>query len=70
MPHATVASVRGGVVEMQLVVVLMLLPMFIYCSVQAYRDLSRRHWVFAAWGVGTVLYIGWIIEELTRTSSY
>lgn len=46
--------------------VLMLLPMLIYCVAQTYRDVRRRQWAFAAWGGGTILFIGWIIGVLTR----
>jgi len=55
---------------MQAYAVLTLLPMLAYCLVQTFRDLRRRQWVFATWGGATALFLCWIIEALTRGSSY
>jgi hypothetical protein len=55
---------------MQIFVVLGLLPLLAYCVVQAVRDARRRHWIFAAWGGATVLYIAWVVEAMTRGPSY
>ncbi|MGI4733505.1 MAG: hypothetical protein ACRYFW_17435 [Janthinobacterium lividum] len=61
---------RSETYKMEGVVVLFLLPMLIYCLAQTYRDLRRRHWIFASWGSGTVIFIGWLIEGMTRGPSY
>lgn len=55
---------------MQAYAVLMLLPMLMYALVQTYRDVRRRNWAFVAWGGGTIIFIGWIIEVLTRAPSF
>lgn len=55
---------------MYFLVVLMLLFMLAYCLAQTYRDVRRRNWIFVAFGSGMILSIGWIIEAMTRGSSY
>lgn len=57
-------------VIMQIYIVLMLLPVLGYCAVQSYRDVRRRNWFVAAWGGGLIVFVGWLIEVLTRGSSY
>lgn len=55
---------------MNLLVVLMLLPLLIYCLVQSYRDVRRRDWILAVWGGVTILFLAWLIEAMTRGPSY
>ncbi|MBB5712403.1 hypothetical protein FHT02_003662 [Sphingomonas xinjiangensis] len=55
---------------MQTITVLMLLPFLGYCLVQTYRDVRRHNWFIAAWGGALIVFLGWLIEALTRGPSY
>lgn len=48
----------------------LLLPLFAYCMVQTFRDVRGRRWAFALWGGATTIFIGWLLEALTRAPPY